>query len=205
MRTLPVLPLSALLACAEGQPTDEDNLYMIDCQTETTAIGWGEALADGTTPLDRLDAIRGAAPIAGSWADGAAFTGTFAAAPGAADPTITRVVGGVDAARCDDVLELPVDVTLADEATPLLDAPAVASTTPDAPGPLTVGAELADQPEWGLGEALEPGEELNGIYLDATTGDASLEGRIFALAEGDNGEVAWQRQVDILSFAALTR
>jgi hypothetical protein len=202
MRTLSPLALIALFACTEGEPAIEDNLYVLDCQTETTPLGWDDPLTDGSTPRDRLAAMGAATPVAGAWADASAFSGTFSVEPAADAPTITRVVGGVDAAQCDDELDLPVAVTLADDAAPLLATPAVATSTPDAPGPLTLGAELDDQAAWNLDEALEPGEQLNGIYLQATAGEAPLEGRIFALAEGDDGEVAWQRQVDILSFAA---
>jgi hypothetical protein len=205
MRTLSPLALVALFACTEGEPNIEDNLYVLDCQTETTTLGWDDPLDDGSTPSDRLAAIRAATPVAGDWADGSAFIGTFAAEPAAAEPSLTRVVGGVDAAQCDDELDLPVTVTLTDDAATLLATEAVALTTPDAPGPLAVSAELDDQPAWGLDQALEPGEQLDGIFLQATVGEAPLEGRIFALAEGDDGEVAWQRQVDVLSWAAVTR
>jgi hypothetical protein len=201
----PTLAALVLSACSPSDPGGEDNLYVLDCDTEETEVAWDAALDDGTTPLDRLAALGSPVSVSGSWADGRSLAGSFTADASETAPVVTRVVGGVDAAQCDDSLRLPVRLTLTDGDAMLVEANADIFTSPDVAGPLTVAAQLDDQPAWGLDAALEPGELLNGIYLEATTGEATFEGRIFALAEGDDGEVAWQRQVDIVSWSAVTR
>ena len=186
--------LTILTACQTGEGADD--LLLIDCAFVTEPIDWAEALPDGTTPSQRLDAV---AVGAATGADGAAFVGTLSLTAEAASPEIDRS-DAADLSVCAPRLRIPVRAALAEADVVLADVVGELITDPDLPAPATFDAAIADQPRFGLQAALEDGEAVNGVYLHLDTTESGTSGRVHALVSGEDAEVAWQRDVDLLPF-----
>jgi hypothetical protein len=203
MKTLPLLFFFTLLGCEAGDAPAE-NMEPIDCGYVSSEWGWDESLPDASTPRQRLEALGSPAVVTGTWAIGAAFSGTLTLGTRMELPSV-ETPDGEDAASCEAKVLLPITVQLGDATETWFTVDADASSALEGGDDVVVDAAIPDHPRYGIVELLEESEVLDGVDVHLDGGSAGLSGRVHALIEGANDEVAWQRDADIVMFQANER